>query len=68
MPELAARTNLSAPTYSWWEQGRATRLPSAATLETLARAFQEPVDVVAAAFNEAQRLHRRRKAQQRTGN
>jgi transcriptional regulator with XRE-family HTH domain len=68
VPELASRTNLSAPTYSWWEQGRATRLPSAATLETLAGAFQEPVDVVAAAFNEAQRLRRRRKARQRAGN
>ena len=68
VPELAARTNLSAPTYSWWEQGRATRLPSAATLETLARAFEAPADVVAAAFNEAQRLHRQRKARQRSGN
>ena len=48
VPELAARTSLSAPTYSWWEQGRATRLPSAATLETLAKVFQQPADVVAA--------------------
>ena len=68
VPELAARTNLSAPTYSWWEQGRATRLPSTATLEVLARAFHEPADVVAAAFNEAQRLHRRRTSPPGAGN
>lgn len=56
VPELAARTNLSVPTYFRWEAGRWTRLPSPAILETLARAFEEPIEVVAAGFREAQRL------------
>ena len=56
VPELASRTNLSVPTYLRWEAGRWTRLPSPAILGTLARAFDEPVDVVAAGFREAQRL------------
>jgi transcriptional regulator with XRE-family HTH domain len=60
VPELVGRTNLSAPTYYSWEQGRWTRLPSVATLETLARALQVPAHAVAAAFNEAQRLRRQR--------
>lgn len=60
VPELVARTNLSAPTYYSWEQGRWTRLPVPSTLEALGRVLDEPADVVAAAFNEAQRLRRRR--------
>ena len=34
VPELVARTNLTAPTYYSWEQGRWTRLPGPATIET----------------------------------
>lgn len=60
VPELVARTNLTAPTYYTWEQGRWTRLPGPATIETIGHAVGEPADVVAAAFNEAQRLRRRR--------
>ncbi len=56
VPELAARTNLSVPTYFRWEAGRWTRLPSPTIIETLARAFEEPVEVVTAGFREAQRL------------
>lgn len=55
VPELAFRTNLSVPTYLRWEAGRWTRLPSPAIVEALARAVEEPVDVVAAGFREAQR-------------
>lgn len=54
--ELASRTNLSVPTYLRWEAGRWTRLPSPAIVEALARAVEEPGDVVAAGFGEAQRL------------
>ena len=60
VPELASRTNMAVKTYYSWEVGRWTRLPSPSTLEALGRVFDEPADVVAAAFNEAQRLRRRR--------
>lgn len=60
VPELAARTNIAVKTYYSWEVGRWTRLPSPSTIEALGRVFDEPADVVAAAFNEAQRLRRRR--------
>ena len=56
VPELASRTNVSVPTYLRWEAGRWTRLPSAAIIEALGRAVEEPADVVAAGFREAQRL------------
>jgi transcriptional regulator with XRE-family HTH domain len=60
VPQLVDRAGLLAPTYYAWEQGRWTRLPAAATLEGLGRALEQPADVVAAAFHEAQRLRRRR--------
>lgn len=60
VPELVAAAGLSAPTYYSWEQGRWTRLPSPVTIEALAAALEEPVEVVAGAFNEAQRLRRHR--------
>lgn len=56
VPELSSRTNLAMPTYLRWEAGRWTRLPSIVILEALAREVDEPVDVVAAGFREAQRL------------
>jgi transcriptional regulator with XRE-family HTH domain len=58
--ELAARTNLSVPTYLRWESGRWTRLPSPAALEAIARALDESVDAVADGFREAQRLRKLR--------
>jgi len=60
VPELADSANLAVPTYYSWEQGRWTRLPAASTIETLARVLEQPVDVVAAAFHEAQRQRRQR--------
>jgi len=54
--ELAARTNLSVPTYLRWESGRWARLPSPSVLEAIAEALDESVDVVAAGFRAAQRL------------
>jgi transcriptional regulator with XRE-family HTH domain len=60
VPDLADRANLTAQTYYSWEQGRWTRLPAAATLGALARVFEQPVDVVAAAFHEAQRQRKQR--------
>ena len=59
--ELAARTNLSVPTYLRWESGRWVRLPSPAVLEAIARALGESVDVVAAGFGVAQRRRERRR-------
>ncbi|GAB2863820.1 helix-turn-helix domain-containing protein [Nocardioides pacificus] len=61
VPELAASVSVAVPTYYAWEQGRWTRLPAAETIEALARAFGESVDVVGAAFLEAQ-LRRQRSA------
>lgn len=61
VPELAARTNMAVKTYYSWEVGRWTRLPPPPVIEALAEVFGEPADVVAAAFNEAQRLRRRRR-------
>jgi transcriptional regulator with XRE-family HTH domain len=55
-PELAVRANVSVPSYLRWEAGRWVRLPGPAIIEAVARAVQEPVEVVAAAFGEAQRL------------
>ena len=59
VPELAASVNVAVPTYYAWEQGRWTRLPERQSLEALARTLGESVEVVVAAFHEAQR-HRRR--------
>jgi len=59
VPELVAKTNLAAPTYYAWEQGRWTRLPGPASREAIGRAFGQPADVVAAALHESQRLRRR---------
>ena len=59
VPELATFVNVAVPTYYAWEQGRWTRLPAPQSLEALARALGEPVEVVAAAFHEAQRQRRR---------
>ena len=58
--DLAARANVASKTYYDWEVGRWTRLPAPATLEVLAGALGEPVDVIASAFQEVQRLRRRR--------
>jgi transcriptional regulator with XRE-family HTH domain len=60
VPELAASVNVAVPTYYAWEQGRWTRLPATQSLEALARALGESVEVLVAAFHEAQRQHRRR--------
>lgn len=54
VPELAAAVNVAVPTYYAWEQGRWTRLPAATQIESLARGLADTVDVVAAAFQEAQ--------------
>ena len=59
VPELAASMNVAVPTYYAWEQGRWTRLPAPQSLEALARALGESVEVVVAAFHEAQRQRRR---------
>ena len=61
-PELASRANLSVPTYLRWEAGGWARLPSPVIVEALARAVDEPADVVIAGFGEAQR-HRELRAQ-----
>ncbi len=60
VPELAASVNVAVPTYYAWEQGRWTRFPAPESLEALARALGESVEVVIAAFHEAQRQRRRR--------
>ncbi len=57
--ELATSVNVAVPTYYAWEQGRWTRLPAPQSLEALARAHGESVEVVVAAFHEAQRQRRR---------
>lgn len=57
--DLVTSVNVAVPTYYAWEQGRWTRLPAPQSLEALARTLGEPVEVVIAAFREAQR-HRRR--------
>lgn len=67
VPDLVTGANLSAPTYYSWEQGRWTRLPGPATLETLGRVLDEPAAVVVAAFDEAQRLRRQRQGQAKPG-
>ena len=59
VPELAASVNVAVPTYYAWEQGRWTRLPAPHSLEALARALGESVEVLVAAFHEAQRQRRR---------
>ena len=58
--ELAGSVNVAVPTYYAWEQGRWTRLPGPQSLEGLASALGEPVELVVAAFREAQRQRRRR--------
>ncbi len=60
VPELAAAVNVAVPTYYAWGQGRWTRLPAARQLESLARGLGDTVDVVAAAFQEAQQQRLRR--------
>lgn len=55
---LAAATNVATPTYYAWEQGRWTRRPSTETLESMARVLGEPIDAVAAAFDESRRQRR----------
>ena len=60
VPELAASLNVAVPTYYAWEQGRWTRLPAPQSLEALARALEESLEVVVAAFHEAKRQRRRR--------
>jgi transcriptional regulator with XRE-family HTH domain len=59
VPELATSVNGAVPTFYAWEQGRWTRLPAPQSLEALARALGESVEVVVAAFHEAQRQRRR---------
>lgn len=56
--DLVTSVNVAVPTYYAWEQGRWVRLPAPQSLEALARALGESVEVVVAAFHEAQR-HRR---------
>ncbi|MDO9495688.1 MAG: helix-turn-helix transcriptional regulator [Nocardioides sp.] len=60
VPDLAAAVNVAPPTYYAWEQGRWTRLPPSKALEALARTYGQSVEVVAAAFTEAQRQRRQR--------
>lgn len=60
VPDLAAAVNVAPPTYYAWEQGRWTRLPAPKALEALARTYGQSVEVVAAAFTEAQRQRRQR--------
>lgn len=67
VPDLVAVVKVAVPTYYAWEQGRWIRLPASKTLEALARAFGESFEVVAAAFNEAQRQRRRREGISRLG-
>ncbi|WP_369293447.1 helix-turn-helix domain-containing protein [Nocardioides sp.] len=59
VPELATSLNVAVPTYYAWEHGRWTRLPAPQSLDALARELEESVEVVAAAFHEAQRQRRR---------
>ena len=59
VPELATSASVAVPTYYAWEQGRWTRLPGPQSLEALAGALGESVDVVVAAFREVQRQRRR---------
>ena len=58
VPELAASLSVAVPTYYAWEQGRWTRLPAPQSLEALAGALGESVEVVVAAFREVQRQRR----------
>ena len=46
--ELAGSVNVAVPTYYAWEQGRWTRLPGPQSLEGLASALGEPVELVVA--------------------
>jgi transcriptional regulator with XRE-family HTH domain len=57
--DLVTSVNVAVPTYYAWEQGRWVRLPAPQSLEALARALGESVEVVVAAFHEAQRPRRR---------
>jgi transcriptional regulator with XRE-family HTH domain len=59
VPELATSVNVAVPSYYAWEQGRWSRLPAPQSLEALASALGESVEVVVAAFHEAQRQRRR---------
>lgn len=52
---VAAAANVAVPTYYAWEQGRWTIRPEAASIEPMARILGESVEVVTAAFEEAQR-------------
>lgn len=57
-PDVAAAVTVAVPTYYAWEQGRWMRLPAPKALEALARAFVQSIEVVVAAFHEAQRQRR----------
>ncbi len=59
VPRLAAAVNVAVPTYYAWEQGRWARLPASKQLDKLALALEQPLDVVDAAFYEAQRQRAR---------
>lgn len=52
---VAAAANVAVPTYYAWEQGRWTIRPEAASIEPMACILGESVEVVTAAFEEAQR-------------
>lgn len=52
---VAAAAKVAVPTYYAWEQGRGTHLPAAGSLEPMAHVLGEPVGVVAAAIEAAQR-------------
>lgn len=52
---VAAAAKVAVPTYYVWERGRGSHLPAAGSLEPMAHVLGEPVGVVAAAFEAAQR-------------
>ncbi|MBM0127339.1 helix-turn-helix domain-containing protein [Pimelobacter simplex] len=52
---VAAAANVAVPTYYAWEQGRWTVRPGTASLAPMAHLLGESVEVVTAAFDEAQR-------------
>jgi transcriptional regulator with XRE-family HTH domain len=56
---LAAAANVAVPTYYTWEQGRWSHLPELASREPMARVLGVSVDVIDAAFGQAQRQRMR---------
>lgn len=56
---VAAAANVAVPTYYAWEQGRWTIRPEPASIEPMARLLGESVEVVTAAFDEAQSQRKR---------